>query len=151
MRSSSPVCLPPLRTAVLIQDFNDGLSRPCGGKDTSKPLLSPLFCLRAGGQLHPLCSHDQSAPDLHDFPACLHLSQHLPPGCCTPWLLQTGKFPLVGTVSVMRVILPSSTGPNKHGVNENGAQITDKTQLLHLYRQDDWLRGALISLTCVYS
>lgn len=40
----------------------------------------------------------------------------------------------------MHVILPSSTGlgtarvPNKQVVNENGAQIADETQLLHLYR-----------------
>ena len=54
-------------------------------------------------------------------------------------------------------ILPSSTGlgtslvPNKHVPNENEAQITDKTRLLHLYRPDDWLRGAIISLMCRYS
>lgn len=64
-------------------------------------------------------------PQLVPFPCFPLPVPALSPGSCMLWLLWTGNFPRVGTVSVICVILISSTGfgtkvvPNKNLMNEN--------------------------------
>lgn len=124
------------------------------GKEKPKPVPSPSFCLVASdfvASFNPIAV-------VTGFAWFSCPSPLIPvPGSCTPWLLWTGNFPRVGTVSVIHVILTFSSGlgtslvPNEYLMNINEAQITDKTQLLNPYRQDDWLRPVVISLMCRYS